>query len=67
VRIVAVTNADLASEVHAGAFRADLYARLAGAVVRLRSLRARRAYIPRSSAATSPRSILRARRVSRRA
>ncbi|QKV17325.1 sigma-54-dependent transcriptional regulator [Oricola thermophila] len=46
IRVVAATNRDLDEEVRAGRFRADLYYRLAGMVIRIPDLKDRRSDIP---------------------
>ncbi len=46
VRVVAATNRDLEEEVRAGRFRADLFYRLAGMVIRIPELKRRRNDIP---------------------
>jgi transcriptional regulator with GAF, ATPase, and Fis domain len=45
-RVVSATNLNLAAEVEAGRFRRDLYARIAGTIIQLPPLRARRIDIP---------------------
>jgi len=46
VRVIAATNRDLEDEVRAGRFRADLYYRLAGMVIRIPDLKDRSSDIP---------------------
>ncbi|MFZ2100729.1 MAG: sigma-54 dependent transcriptional regulator [Oricola sp.] len=46
VRVIAATNKDLEEEVRARRFRADLYYRLAGMVIRIPDLKDRRSDIP---------------------
>ena len=46
VRVIAATNRDLEEEVRAGRFRADLYYRLAGMVIRIPDLKDRPSDIP---------------------
>jgi two-component system response regulator HupR/HoxA len=46
VRVIAASNRELEDEVRAGRFRADLYYRLAGMVIRMPDLKDRRADIP---------------------
>ena len=46
-RVIAATNTELSARIADGSFRADLYARLAGAIIRMPALRARRADILR--------------------
>jgi transcriptional regulator with PAS, ATPase and Fis domain len=50
IRILAATNRDITTMIDSGAFRADLYHRIAGWVVELPPLRQRRADIPNLAA-----------------